>query len=72
MRGGLCITVAAQLGIVMALVYLKHPLAAGLVVLALLPQMLIGMAPGVGDATANRAVQASLMAGVLIGAVAVG
>ena len=72
MRGGLWFTVAAQLGIVMALVYLKHPLAAGLVVLALLPQMLIGMAPGVGDATANRAVQASLMAGVLIGAVAVG
>jgi hypothetical protein len=71
-RVGLWITVAAQLGIVIALVYLKHPLAAGLVVLALLPQVLMGMASMADDGTKDRAVQASLMAGVLIGAVALG
>lgn len=72
MRSGLWVTVVAQLGIVATLVYLKHPLAAGLVVLALFPQVLLGMASKADDTTSYRAVQASLMAGVLIGAVALG
>lgn len=72
MEGGLWVSIAAQLGMVMVLVYLRHPLAAGLVVLALLPQVLIGMAPMVNDETKDRAIQASLMAGILIGAAALG